>query len=88
MPPPVTPAPFTVFISYDSVESKHRTLRPFTVNRSPGSMPMMKQFCASCANQASPCPRTVISGSPSPVTARLSMPPTPWPLRSNCRFPR
>ncbi len=88
-PPPVMPAPFTVSILYERVASKHRTLRPLTVRTSPGSTSTMKQFCASCANHASPWPRTAISGSPSPVTARLSRPPTPpWLFRSNWRLPR
>jgi hypothetical protein len=70
------PAPITVEIRYDNEASKHRTSRPLRVNSSPGSASTTKQFCASWANRAPPCPRTAISGSPPPVTARLSMPPT------------
>src|SRR4051812_38347750 len=36
-PPPAMPEPLTVLISYDREALKHSTLRPLTVNSSPGS---------------------------------------------------
>ena len=71
-------------MSQDRVGSKARTLWPLTLRASPSSRSRWTS-AAKLAKNTSPRPRQRISGTPSPVTAFLSIrptPPEPWYSKS------
>ena len=72
--------PWTILMSYCSVESKASTLAPLMESASPGSRSIRWMSAARSARKTSPRPVIFISGTPSPVSfclRNLPMPPEP-----------